>query len=243
MTDGRKNYSTCSSDTESPWENSQNVSCFIAVRNLASCHGLKPIKCADGVSEGEFEATLTEELPKIRGMHAFPFPRDLPVNTPPRYTDACAELGFNPTITLIVVGKEHKFVFFPEASVAEGGQPPRNPNCPPGTVIDTVVTSPVEWDFYLCSHQGILGTSKPAHYNVLLDENNFTYAAQPSPFLFSPILICYVGLMVFNHSRTLSATSTRAAHAPSLYPHRSTVSSTGAHSPPVCVLMISTRRT
>ena len=99
---------------------------------------------------------------------------DLPLNTPHPHTDACAELGFNPTITLIVVGKEHKFVFFPEASVAEGGQPPRNPNCPPGTVIDTVVTSPVEWDFYLCSHQGILGTSKPAHYNVLLDENNFT---------------------------------------------------------------------
>ena len=102
------------------------------------------------------------------------FPCNHSLNTLSRHTDACAELGFNPTITLIVVGKEHKFVFFPEASVAEGGQPPRNPNCPPGTVIDTVVTSPVEWDFYLCSHQGILGTSKPAHYNVLLDENNFT---------------------------------------------------------------------
>ncbi|KAN0132399.1 Piwi domain containing protein [Lactarius tabidus] len=108
----------------------------------------------DGVSEGEFEATLGEELPSIR--------------------NACAQLNFNPTITLIIVGKKHKSVFFPEASVAEGGQAPRHPNCPPGTVIDTVVTSPVEWDFYLCSHQGILGTSRPAHYNVLLDENNFT---------------------------------------------------------------------
>ena len=183
MTDAHANYSTCSGDIESRWANSRNASCSIAVRNLVSCYGLKkPIPCADGVSEGEFEATLTEELPKIRGMHAFPFPRDdLPLNARPPHTDACAELGFNPTITLVVVGKEHKFVFFPEASVAEGGPPPRNPNCPPGTVIDTVVTSPVEWDFYLCSHQGILGTSKPAHYNVLLDENNFTYAAaQPS---------------------------------------------------------------
>jgi hypothetical protein len=33
---------------------------------------------------------------------------------------------------------------------------------------------PVEWDLYLCSHQGILGTNKRAHYNILLDENNFT---------------------------------------------------------------------
>ena len=122
------------------------------------------------------------------------------LNAKIRYTDACARLDFNPTITLIVVGKEHKFVFFPEASVTaespnggggggggNGGQQRRgrgsggggggrnpNPNCKPGTVVDTVVTSPVEWDFYLCSHQGILGTSKPAHYNVLLDENDFT---------------------------------------------------------------------
>ena len=76
MADERENYSTCSSDIESPWENSQNASCFIAVRSFVSCCGLKPIKCTDGVSEGEFEATLTEELPKIRGMHAFPFPRN-----------------------------------------------------------------------------------------------------------------------------------------------------------------------
>ncbi|KAI9429439.1 Piwi domain-containing protein [Lactarius psammicola] len=134
----------------------------------------------DGVSEGEFKETLREELPSIR--------------------KACEQLNFNPTITLIIVGKYHKFVFAPESSVnapaagdagpAEGSQQQQRgggggfrggggfgggkSNCPPGTVIDTVVTSPVEWDFYLCSHQGILGTSKPAHYNVLLDENGFT---------------------------------------------------------------------
>jgi eukaryotic translation initiation factor 2C len=82
--------------------------------------------------------------------------------------------NFNPTITLTVVGKDHKFVLSPEVPVVEGGQPSRNPNCLPGSVIDTVVTSHVEWDFYLCSHQEILDTSKPAHYNVLLEENNFT---------------------------------------------------------------------
>ena len=91
-------------------------------------------------------------------------------------------------------------MFFPEASVhasptEEGGQQQqqqqyrRNPNCPPGTVVDTVVTSPVEWAFYLCSHQGILGTSKPAHYNVLLDENNFT-CVLPPPFIIHTKLGC-----------------------------------------------------
>lgn len=37
----------------------------------------------------------------------------------------------------------------------------------------TDVTSPSEFDFYLQSHAGLLGTSRPAHYNVLYDENNF----------------------------------------------------------------------
>ena len=47
-------------------------------------------------------------------------------------------------------------------------------NCLPGTVIDSVITQPVGKDFYLQSHAGLLGTSRPAHYHVLLDENNLT---------------------------------------------------------------------
>lgn len=46
-----------------------------------------------------------------------------------------------------------------------------------GTVVDSDVVNPVEFDFYLLSHGGILGTSRPAHYNVLLDENRFTYVS------------------------------------------------------------------
>lgn len=44
-------------------------------------------------------------------------------------------------------------------------------NVPPGTVVDTKIIHPFEFDFYLCSHYGSLGTSKPTHYNVLCDEN------------------------------------------------------------------------
>ena len=32
----------------------------------------------------------------------------------------------------------------------------------------------MEFDFYLCSHQGIQGTSRPSHYHVLWDDNKFT---------------------------------------------------------------------
>ncbi|KRY07043.1 Protein argonaute-2, partial [Trichinella spiralis] len=48
----------------------------------------------------------------------------------------------------------------------------RGKNIPAGTVIDRVVTSPDEYDFFLCSHHGIQGTSTPTRYYVLFDESN-----------------------------------------------------------------------
>jgi eukaryotic translation initiation factor 2C len=41
-------------------------------------------------------------------------------------------------------------------------------------VVDTDIVHPIEFDFYLQSHAGLLGTSRPAHYVVLLDENRFS---------------------------------------------------------------------
>ncbi|CAB5308712.1 unnamed protein product [Rhizophagus irregularis] len=49
----------------------------------------------------------------------------------------------------------------------------RSGNCLPGTVVDKNITHPFEFDFYLLSHAGLLGTSRPAHYHVLYDENGF----------------------------------------------------------------------
>ncbi len=42
----------------------------------------------------------------------------------------------------------------------------RSGNLLPGTVVDKGITNPVEFDFYLYGHGGILGTSKPMHCNV-----------------------------------------------------------------------------
>ncbi|PIO00712.1 hypothetical protein AB205_0117660, partial [Aquarana catesbeiana] len=47
-------------------------------------------------------------------------------------------------------------------------------NIPAGTTVDTNITHPFEFDFYLCSHAGIQGTSRPSHYYVLWDDNRFT---------------------------------------------------------------------
>ncbi|KAL6197009.1 hypothetical protein ACLB2K_032622 [Fragaria x ananassa] len=45
---------------------------------------------------------------------------------------------------------------------------------PPELGLDTTIVYPFEFDFYLCSHYGSLGTSKPTHYHVLWDEHSFT---------------------------------------------------------------------
>lgn len=44
----------------------------------------------------------------------------------------------------------------------------------PGTVVDRDVCHPWAFDFYLTAHAAIQGTTRPTHYYVLLDENNFT---------------------------------------------------------------------
>ena len=86
-------------------------------------------------------------------------------------TGACKKLNINPKITMIIVGKRHHVRFFTK----EPRDADRSGNCPAGLIVDNQVTSPVEFDFYLQSHAGLLGTSRPAHYNVLFDENGFQY--------------------------------------------------------------------
>ena len=50
----------------------------------------------------------------------------------------------------------------------------RNGNALAGTVVDQGINHPTEGDFYLVSHEGIQGTSRPCHYQVLWDDNNST---------------------------------------------------------------------
>ncbi|KAG5459268.1 MAG: Piwi domain-containing protein [Olpidium bornovanus] len=120
----------------------------------------------DGVSEGQFSTVLENEMKAIQA--------------------ACAELepGYRPKITWIVVQKRHHTRFFP----LNKQQADRSGNCLAGTLVESEITHPTEFDFYvsptgtprpdwlpqLQSHAGLQGTSRPTHYHVLHDENKFT---------------------------------------------------------------------
>lgn len=127
--------------------------CLELIECYERINGVKPQKLVifrDGVSEGQFDMVLNRELLHLkRAMQA---------------------VNYCPTITLIVARKRHQTRLFPE-TLRDGG---RNGNIPPGTVVDTTIVHPSEYDFYLCSHHGSIGTSKPTHYHVLWDEHYFS---------------------------------------------------------------------
>ncbi|KAL8245916.1 hypothetical protein R6Q59_007132, partial [Mikania micrantha] len=109
----------------------------------------------DGVSEGQFYQVLLYELDAIR--------------------KACASLepNYQPPVTFVVVQKRHHTRLFAN-NHNDRRSVDRSGNILPGTVVDSKICHPTEFDFYLCSHAGIQGTSRPAHYHVLWDENRFS---------------------------------------------------------------------
>ncbi|RZC65031.1 hypothetical protein C5167_008721 [Papaver somniferum] len=101
----------------------------------------------DGVSESQFNQVLNIELGQI--------------------IEACKFLDekWSPKFTVIIAQKNHHSKFF---------QPNSPDNVPPGTVIDNKICHPRNNDFYMCAHAGMIGTTRPAHYHVLLDEIGFS---------------------------------------------------------------------
>lgn len=101
----------------------------------------------DGVSESQFNQVLNIELDKI--------------------IEACKFLDekWNPKFAVIVAQKNHHTKFF------QNGGPD---NVPPGTIIDNKVCHPRNYDFYLCAQAGMIGTTRPTHYHVLMDEIGFS---------------------------------------------------------------------
>ncbi|CAF0732947.1 unnamed protein product [Adineta steineri] len=115
----------------------------------------------DGISEGEFDSVFEKELTSIR--------------------EACVTLSpcYRPYLTYIVVSKRHHTRFFPTTS---------EKNVLAGTVVDSHdVTHALHYDFYLNSHHGALGTSRPTHYHVLYDDNNL----KPNEVQMLTYALCY----------------------------------------------------
>ncbi|KAF9257187.1 Piwi-domain-containing protein [Marasmius fiardii PR-910] len=139
----------------------------------------------DGVDEGQYQKVKDLELQIIR--------------------EVCLELKIRPAITFIIVAKRHHFRFFPRDPNDPGQADNKSGNCLAGTVVDTGITHPTEFDFYLQSHGGLLGTSRSAHYHVLSDDNDFTPDAMQS--------LCYGLCHVFARSTRTISIPTPVAYA------------------------------
>eukprot|EP00794_Sanderia_malayensis_P014355 gene14355-15851_t len=99
----------------------------------------------DGVGDGMLPMVYEHEMPQVK-----------------KAIEAIAP-GYNPKFAWIVVKKRINAKFFRE------GRDLANPI--PGTVIDTEVTKPEWYDFYLVSQSVRQGTVSPTHYNVIHDSS------------------------------------------------------------------------
>ncbi|KAG8455995.1 hypothetical protein GDO86_001978 [Hymenochirus boettgeri] len=98
----------------------------------------------DGVGDGQLNALVNYEIPQLLECIM------------------AAREDYRPKLTFIVVKKRINTRFF--ANI--GG---RLQNPPPGTVVDTEVTRPEWYDFFIISQSVRVGTVSPTHYNVLYD--------------------------------------------------------------------------
>ncbi|KAG1821113.1 Piwi domain-containing protein, partial [Suillus subaureus] len=125
-----------------------------AITRYGKVNGKAPRKLMffrDGLSEGEYAGVGELEFQDIKGSVW----AEVKLKDPP------------PLITYLIVGKRHHVRFFPTNS-QDGDR--KSGNVQAGFVASEGIANPIAKDFYLLSHGGILGTSRPAHYIVLKDE-------------------------------------------------------------------------
>ncbi|KAF3907146.1 hypothetical protein ABW21_db0205470 [Orbilia brochopaga] len=103
----------------------------------------------DGVSEGEYEKVINEEVYDIK-----------------RALKSLDE-KYEPKLTVIVCTKRHHNRFFPVDKFGSD----RNGNVVPGTLVDRDITHVTDFDFFLCSHSAIQGTARATRYTIIMDEN------------------------------------------------------------------------
>ena len=101
----------------------------------------------DGVSQSQFLTVKSVEIQAI--------------------SESLKKMGCHAKLIVIVVQKRHHLRLFPLSSSDRD----KSGNCVPGTIIDTHVTHPYEFNFVLQSHAGIKGTSRPIVYHVLHNES------------------------------------------------------------------------
>lgn len=114
----------------------------------------------DGVSEGQYNKVIDEELPLLQAACRNTYPADQSKKGLPR-------------LAIIIVGKRHNTRFYPTSE-----QDSNRDNPIPGTVVDRGVSEARDWDFFLQAHSALQGTARPAHYFTVWDE--IFYPQHPS---------------------------------------------------------------
>ncbi|OQO10157.1 hypothetical protein B0A48_04514 [Cryoendolithus antarcticus] len=110
----------------------------------------------DGVDEGQYKKVFDHEGEAIR--RAWNTVR----SAHGRKSIADLQLNF------VIVTKRHHTRFYPTKPPATTAQfKVFKGNCQPGTVVESGITSPYYFDFYLQSHFGLVGTARPTKYTVL----------------------------------------------------------------------------
>ncbi|XP_061116607.1 piwi-like protein 1 [Conger conger] len=111
-----------------------------------SCLPSRIIVYRDGVGDGMLQSVVNYEVPQIM--------------------DSIKALGqdYAPKLSVVVVKKRISSRFFARI---DG----KLANPPPGTVIDTEVTRPEWYDFFIISQAVRMGSVSPTHYNVVFDSN------------------------------------------------------------------------
>ncbi|KAF2144567.1 uncharacterized protein K452DRAFT_266507 [Aplosporella prunicola CBS 121167] len=101
----------------------------------------------DGVSEAQYQHVIEQEVRDIKALFKSISPKS------------------NTKFVVVVASKRHHVRFFPDRNAGD-----RNGNPNPGTLVETGVTHPFQFDFYLNAHSAIKGTARPVHYTVILNE-------------------------------------------------------------------------
>ncbi|XP_073468568.1 piwi-like protein 1 [Aquarana catesbeiana] len=111
------------------------------------CNGFLPNRILiyrDGVGDGQLKTLVSYEVPQIMDC------------------TRTAAKDYIPKLSVVVVKKRINARFF---GVLGG----RLQNPPPGTIVDTEVTRPEWYDFFIISQSVRQGTVSPTHYNVVYD--------------------------------------------------------------------------
>ncbi|KAF2644033.1 Piwi-domain-containing protein [Massarina eburnea CBS 473.64] len=133
----------------------QRLRAWRRIQNRPKDLPTKVLYYRDGVSAGQYTAVRAQEVSAIRDAY-----KNLQLNSPS---------AIIPQITAVVVTKRHHTRFYPMTDDPHA-------SCSAGTIVESGVTSPCYFDFFLQSHAPVVGTARPTHYFVL--ENGMQFGAR-----------------------------------------------------------------